>query len=137
MKIEAWQIQKIKEMREKGMSYRDISFELGLSHSFIEYVCKNMKSIERNRILENDKEDKNNDIQNIKKLPKGFKEIKFEIREKDYIVFLKIKEEIQKRIGSIADEYVFLKLIEAYREKEKIEEENRKLKSYLKIYENF
>lgn len=140
MKVEVWQLQKIKEMREKGMSYRDISFELGLSHGFIEYVCKNMKSLEKSMILENTNEkskDIQKDTQNLRKLPKGFREIKFEIHEKDYMVFMKIKDEIKKRIGNIADEYVFLKLLEAYREKEKIEEENKKLKKHLKNYANF
>jgi len=54
------------------------------------------------------------------------------LQEQDYNRYAKIKYEIIKNLDMGSDEYVFMKLLDAYNELQRIKEQEREYRDYLK-----
>jgi|GEM_PF-2722361 len=132
MKIQEWQVKKIEEMRKEGKGYREIAFEVDISPEMVRYICNNIRRYKKRFDLE-DKED-HNETKVEDSVARGFKVIRLELSYKDYMYFLKIKNEIEKKLGEVSEEYVFYRLLELYRNYTELEEENKKLKKILERY---
>jgi len=120
MKVQEWQVRKIEEMRKQGKKYSEISFEVGISPEMVRYIC-NKKEEQSKTKVENS-------------VAKGFVILKLEISSKDYLYFMKIKEEIESRLKNVSEEYVFYKLLDVYKRYKEIEKENKKLRAKLQEY---
>ncbi len=127
MKVQEWQVRKIEEMRKQGKKYSEISFEVGISPEMVRHICNNIRSYKQKFNLKEDKEEHKTEDS----VARGFKVIRLEISNKDYMYFLKIKEEIEKKLDSVSEEYVFYRLLEVYRKYKELEEENEKLRRIL------
>jgi hypothetical protein len=123
--IKDWQIEKIIEMRKQGKRYRDIAFELDISPKLVREISQN-KSFNIQRKINNEEDEKKENTKS------KYITINLQIPNKDYIYFQKLKEELKGKYGSVADEYVFLKLLEIYQKYVNILEENEKLKEIIK-----
>lgn len=132
MKVQEWQVKKIEEMRKMGKRYSDISLEVGLSPEMVRYICNNIREYKRKLNLEEKEEHNAKKVEDS--VAKGFKVMRLELSYKDYMYFLKIKNEIEKKIGEVSEEYVFYRLLELYRNYTELEEENKKLKKILERY---
>lgn len=125
MRIEDWKIRKIEKMRREGKKYVDIALETDLSPDTVKYICENLSSyVKKQRdIVENKDKDEVS--------RKRFRILELEVSEKDYFVFLKIKDELRKKLGKVGDGYVFYILLETYIKYKQLEDENKKIKKML------
>ena len=128
-KIDLELIEKIVKMRKNGKTLREISEEVGFTPAYIDYVYKNRHALIKrwygisediDKIIEDMGEDENT------------KSITFKLQEQDYNRYAKIKYEIIKNLDMGSDEYVFMKLLDAYDELQRIKEKEREYSDYLR-----
>ena len=133
-KVQEWQVRKIEEMRKQGKKYSEISFEVGISPEMVRYICNNIQNYKRSFAIKEEQSKTKVENSVAKGVAKGFVILKLEISSKDYLYFMKIKEEIESRLANVSEEYVFYKLLDVYKRYKEIEKENKKLRAKLQEY---
>jgi len=124
----------IMRLYKDGYSISEIAQRVGLNKYSVRYILRNKRNyIFKFNLKENENTFEIRDLV-IEEHDEGNK-IVLLVDDIDYSYFQNIKRELQARYGDknsvIADEFVFYKLLETYREVEKIKAENKKLKKIL------
>lgn len=100
-------IDKVIELRRQGMSYEEIAKEVHVD-----------KMVVRDIIMQYAPELSNS----------SWHILKLELSPTDYRLFMNIKKEIEKTIGEVSEEYVFLRLMWAWQELQSLQEKLELLK---------
>jgi adenylosuccinate lyase len=128
-KVELDIIEKIVKMRNEGKKFREISEVVGYTTAYVVYIYNNRHTLIRRYYGISDDIDK---ILNSEEMNIGTKQITFNLPEQDYGRYAKIKYEIIKKMEMGTDEYVFIKLLDAYDELKRIKEKEQEYLDYLK-----
>jgi len=133
-KIDLELIEKIVKMRKEGKKLREISQEVGFTPSYVGYVYRNRHALIKKWYGISDEIDKMIESMEAEYIKEddSIKELTFKLQEQDYNRYAKIKYESIKSLGMGSDEYVFLKLLEAYDELKRIKEKEQEYLDYLK-----
>ena len=122
-------IEKVVRMRKEGKTLREISQEVGFTPAYVDYIYKNRHDLIKRWYGISEDIDK---IIDSTDLEENTKELTFKLQEQDYNRYAKIKYEIIKNLDMGSDEYVFMKLLDAYNELQRIKEQEREYRDYLK-----
>ena len=133
-KIDLELIEKIVKMRKEGKKLREISQEVGFTPSYVGYIYRNRHALIKKWYGISDEIDKMIESMEAEYIKEddSIKELTFKLQEQDYNRYAKIKYESIKSLGMGSDEYVFLKLLEAYDELKRIKEKEQEYLDYLK-----
>jgi len=133
-KIDLELIEKIVKLRKEGKKLREISQEVGFTPSYVDYVYRNRHALIRRWYGISDEIDKMIESTEAEDIKEGdsIKELTFKLQEQDYNRYAKIKYEIIKSLDMGSDEYVFMRLLDAYDELQRIKEQEREYRDYLK-----
>jgi len=122
-------IKKVVKLKKEGKTFTEMSEMIGYTRQYLFYVYKNRYSLAKQHYGITEDVDKLVDDEGISW---GTKSITFELPIQDYERFNKIKKEIIERLEMGSNEYVFLKLLDAYDELQRIKEQEREYRDYLK-----
>jgi hypothetical protein len=122
-------IKKVVKFKKEGKTFTEMSEIIGYTRQYLFYVYKNRYSLAKKHYGITEDVDKLVDDEGISW---GTKSITFELPIQDYERFNKIKKEIIERLEMGTDEYVFMKLLDAYDELKRIKEKEQEYLDYLK-----
>ena len=133
-KIDLELIEKIVKMRKEGKKLREISQEVGFTPTYVGYVYRNRHALIKKWYGISDEIDKMIESMEAEYIKEddSIKELTFKLQEQDYNRYAKIKYESIKSLAMGSDEYVFLKLLDAYDELKRIKEKEQEYLDYLK-----